>query len=285
MVSVSAGGKGGAMTTHRGFFRSVVGSTGCLIGLLILLWPIGILGADTVVSLAWDANTESDLAGYRLHYGTASGRYTLTTDISGPVNAVSISNLSASTTFYFVVTAFDAAGNESLPSNEVAVRPTVTGTAPTIVQAVEVGTSSAYILQSGTLTIQVTGTNFQGGAVVGLGSGITVGPTSLLDSGHLTASIVVAPAASLGTRTLTLTNPDGGAASRPNTLSVVKTVDINRDCKIDLFDLNLLARAWNTIGSDGAYLAGADLDGDGDVGGVDLDICVSYLGQRLAVCP
>ena len=66
---------------------------------------------------------------------------------------------------------------------------------------------------------------------------------------------------------------------------MVKTADINRDCKIDLVDLNLLARAWNTVISDSAYLAGADLDGDVDVGGLDLDMLVTYMGLRLAVCP
>ncbi|PYT36895.1 MAG: hypothetical protein DMF52_05125 [Acidobacteria bacterium] len=273
------------MTTHRGLLQSVVGSTGFLIGLILLIWPTGILEAGTVVSLAWDANLESDLAGYRIHFGTASRSYTLPVIDVGPVNGYSVPNLAANTTYYFVVTAYDRAGNESLPSNEVAVQPTVTTLTPTISQAVELGTGSVYILQSGSQTIQVNGSNFQSGATVGLGADISVGPTSLMDSGHLTASITVSSSALLGPRTLSVTNPDSGMASRPNTLTVVKTADINRDCKIDLFDLNLLARAWNTLSSDPAYIASADLDGDGDVGGADLDILVSYLGQRLAVCP
>jgi len=114
---------------------------------------------------------------------------------------------------------------------------------------------------------------------------ISVGPTSLVDSGHLTAPINVGASASLGPRTLTVTNPDTGAASKPNALTVVKTADINRDCKIDLFDLNIVARAWNTLSSESAYVPGADLDGDGEVSGLDLDILVSYFGQPLAVCP
>ena len=278
---------GGAMTTHRGVFQSVVGSTGFLIGLILLLWPAGILEAGTVVSLAWDPNTESDVAGYRIHSGTASGSYTRPTLDVGKVNVFSVTNLSATTTYYFVVTAYDRAGNESLPSNEVAVQPTPTQL-PTITSAVELDTGadgSVYILQSGNQTIQVNGGNFQSGAIVGLGAGISVGPTSLIASNQLTASIVVGASAVLGPRTLTVTNPDGGAASRPNTLIVVKTADINRDCKIDLIDLNLLARAWNTVISDSAYLAGADLDGDVDVGGLDLDMLVTYMGLRLAVCP
>src|SRR6266850_4705517 len=179
------------MTTHRGVFRTVVGSTGCLIGLIFLIWPTGILQADTVVSLAWDANTEPDLAGYRIHYGTSPGSYTLPTiTVVGQNNARTITNLQANTTYYFAVTAYDLAGNESPLSNEVAAQPTST-TLPTIVGALDLGTQSVYILQSGNQTIQVVGTNFQSGAVVGLGTDVSVGSTSLLDSSHLTASIIV----------------------------------------------------------------------------------------------
>src|SRR5438876_7158542 len=110
------------MTTHRGVFRTVVGSIGLLIGLILLMWPTGILQAATVVNLAWDANSEPDLAGYQIHYGTSSGSHTLgPIDVRGRVNTWSIPNLQANTTYYFVVTAYDLAGNESQPSNEVAV--------------------------------------------------------------------------------------------------------------------------------------------------------------------
>src|SRR2546425_1714586 len=201
------------MTTHRGPFQSVVGSTGLLIGLILLIWPTGILEAGTVVRLAWDANIESDLAGYRVHSGTSSGRYTLPTIDVGLVNDYSVPNLQANTTYYFMVTAYDRAGNESLPSNDVSVQPTVT-TLPAITSAVEMGTGSVYILQSGSQTIQVNGTNFQSGANVGLGADISVGPTSLMDSAHLTASIIVSPSALLGPRTLTSPNRDGGTSAR-----------------------------------------------------------------------
>jgi len=275
------------MTTHRGVFQSVVGSTGFLIGLILLVWPVGILEAGTVVQLAWNPNTESDLAGYRIHSGTSSGSYTRPTIDVGNVTAFSVTNLTATTTYYFVVTAYDRAGNEGSPSNEVAVQPGPT-TLPTITSAVELDTGqsgSTYLLQAGQLTIQVNGGNFQSGVIVGLGSNISVGPTSLTGSGLLTASIAISSSAVLGPRTVTVTNPDGGAASKANALTVVKTADINRDCKIDLLDLNLLARAWNTLSTDGAYIAAADLDSDGDVGGIDLDIIVTYFGLQLAVCP
>jgi len=272
------------MTTHRGFVESVVGSAVFLIGLLALVWPVGLIEAGTVANLSWDANSEPDLAGYKIHAGTSPGNYTLPVLDVGKVTSYTVSNLQVNTTYYVVVTAYDYAGNESGVSNEIAVQASLS-TLPTIDGALEAGTGTVYILQAGDQLIEVSGTNFQRGAVAGLGAGISIGPTSLIDPGHLTAPINVGSSASLGPRTLTITNPDTGAASKPNALTVVKTADINRDCKIDLFDLNLVARAWNTLSSESAYVAGADLDGDGEVSGPDLDILVSYFGQPLAVCP
>ena len=118
-----------------------------------------------------------------------------------------------------------------------------------------------------------------------LSADITVGRTSLTGTTLLTVPITVSPTASLGPRSVTVTNPDGGSGSRPNTMTVVETADIDRDCKIDVGDLNILARAWNTATSESAYIAAADLDGDGYVGPIDLAIFVEYLGQMLAVCP
>ena len=68
--------------------------------------------------LAWDPNTESDLAGYRVHYGTASGSYTVHTDVHN-VTTYTVTGLTAGQTYYFAATAYDASGNESGYSNPV----------------------------------------------------------------------------------------------------------------------------------------------------------------------
>jgi Bacterial Ig domain/Fibronectin type III domain len=71
------------------------------------------------VSLLWDANSDRDVVGYRVYYGTSSGNYSHSNDV-GNVTGTTISNLTAGQTYYFVVTDYDTAGLESLPSNEVA---------------------------------------------------------------------------------------------------------------------------------------------------------------------
>ena len=82
---------------------------------LSLLFAATAIASD--VTLAWDANTESDLAGYKLYYGNASGAYQNNVDV-GNVTTYTVKDLTDGT-WYFVVTAYDTADNESGFSNEV----------------------------------------------------------------------------------------------------------------------------------------------------------------------
>ena len=72
------------------------------------------------VKLRWDPNTEPDLAGYKLYYGTAPRNYNHTIDL-GQVNSYQVDNLEDELKYYFAVTAYDIDGNESGFSNEVSV--------------------------------------------------------------------------------------------------------------------------------------------------------------------
>jgi hypothetical protein len=59
----------------------------------------------------------SDLAGYKVYYGNSSGSYSDYVTVSSATTEVVISQL-PSGTYYFAVTSFDTAGNESVSSNE-----------------------------------------------------------------------------------------------------------------------------------------------------------------------
>lgn len=110
---------------------------------LSLIICLTILSVATVfagterITLGWDPNTESDLAGYRLYTSSTPGQYTLVgknpslTPTNPPASYVkSIAKPAVTMTtdmigtdgqvIYFVLTAFDTAGNESGKSNEVA---------------------------------------------------------------------------------------------------------------------------------------------------------------------
>jgi len=76
--------------------------------------------ATAQVTLAWDPNTEPDLAGYRVYVGTSSGVYSAPTNV-GNVTTYTVTGLQPGRTNYFVGTAYDSTGFESGFSNEVSV--------------------------------------------------------------------------------------------------------------------------------------------------------------------
>ena len=70
------------------------------------------------VTLTWDANPESNLAGYTVVYGTSPGAYSTTIDIGNTIS-YSITGLTSGTRYYFAVRAYNTAGATGQPSNEV----------------------------------------------------------------------------------------------------------------------------------------------------------------------
>lgn len=85
---------------------------------LVFLVLFSSVALATDVNLAWDPNTEPDLMGYNLYWGTASADYSDSIDV-GNITTRTLTTLTEGTTYYFAVTAYDAATNESGYSNEV----------------------------------------------------------------------------------------------------------------------------------------------------------------------
>jgi len=72
------------------------------------------------LNLAWDANTEPDLAGYRVYYGTASREYGIGNSIDAEnTMTYRLDGLLEGVMYYIAVTAYDMYGNESGFSDEV----------------------------------------------------------------------------------------------------------------------------------------------------------------------
>jgi len=70
------------------------------------------------IRLAWNANMESDLGGYKVYYGTITKAYTLPID-AGNVTTFNLTGLTQGQTYYIAVTAYDTSYNESGFSIEV----------------------------------------------------------------------------------------------------------------------------------------------------------------------
>ena len=86
---------------------------------LLVTCPLLVATAHAAdVTLAWDENTESDVAGYKVYYGIESGTYTTIIDVGTHITCV-ISDLTAGVTYYFAVTAYNISGQESDYSDEI----------------------------------------------------------------------------------------------------------------------------------------------------------------------
>jgi len=72
------------------------------------------------VSLAWDMNSEPNVTGYKIYYGTASRNYDWFIDV-GNVTSITITDLPNGSTYYFAATAYDNSNPpiESTHSDEV----------------------------------------------------------------------------------------------------------------------------------------------------------------------
>jgi len=73
------------------------------------------------VTLIWTANGEPDLAGYKIYVGTDSGTYSSPGSpfLTGKATSYTVSNLPKGQTYFFAMSAYDSAGNESSLSAEV----------------------------------------------------------------------------------------------------------------------------------------------------------------------
>ena len=108
---------------------------------LILFAAFNASAAD--VTIAWDANSEPDLDGYIVYYGTASGDYSNSFDV-GNKTEHPLNGLSAGTTYYFAVKAYDTSDNQSDFSKELVYTLPLPNSAPDI-PAKPTGPSDGFI--------------------------------------------------------------------------------------------------------------------------------------------
>jgi hypothetical protein len=161
--------------------------------------------------LEWNAVADPDVAGYKVFYGTASGSYGAPID-AGNVTTYTLGNLVDCSRYYVSVKAYDTSGNLSAVFADEVVglgTPTSAGVSPSTSE------------RGQTLTVTVTGTNFDAGATASfLDPKITVTSATLVSCTQLRLTLTIAADAPLGPRTLEVTNPDGSYLSRPAALQV-----------------------------------------------------------------
>ena len=100
--------------TFSTFFSLFLSS--CLLLALLLVSPGETYGDQ--VTLGWNPSTSPNLAGYTVCWGTASNTYSFNAD-AGNQTTYTVTGLAEGVTYYFAAKAYDTAGIQSAPSNEV----------------------------------------------------------------------------------------------------------------------------------------------------------------------
>lgn len=237
--------------------------------LLFLFAAISAAAAD--IRLAWDANTEPDLAGYYVYYGQHSRAYSNSTKL-GTQTTYTVTGLPPGT-YYFAVTAFNTAGQESAYSNEVSTTiPAGADTTPPSIIINMPTTAPVYVTTSSVVSVggaasdnigvvQVSWINSAGGS--GIASGTNAWSANISLAG--------------GANTITATAKDAAGNTARATLTVtynkISNYDLNGDGVVDVLDLQMLT---NVIL--GAPCSGScDLNGDSKVDVLDLQLMTNKI--------
>lgn len=245
------------------------------------------------ISLTWDALPEAE--GYTVHYGTAPGVYTFTQDV-GANTSWTLQGLQDCTDYFVAVKAYSQSGYSLEYSNEVSgwARPEIGSLDPDQAQ------------QGDQLTLNIMGANFATGAELALDTTslpkdehgdplVRLDNVTVVSCTQIQALLTVEPgargmrAAEVGDCPLELEvrNPDSVFGSDSVTLQIsfdTYRSDINRSDstttdRVDGKDLVWLAHAHGTQEGDATYNPDADLDGDGQVDGVDLALLATGFGK------
>lgn len=198
------------------------------------------------ITLAWDASATTNVVGYNLYYGAASGSYS--NQISaGNATTVTISNLVQGTTYYFAATAVDSFAFESDYSAEISTTIPIPNQPPTLAPLADItinenassqtvnltGISSGASNELQTLTVTATSSN----------PSLIPAPTVSYTSPNPTGSINFRPAAfSSGSATITVSVNDGGESNNIVSRSFAVTVrQINQPPIVSAISNRLIA--------------------------------------------
>ncbi len=160
------------------------------------------------LSVRWDAVSDSDVAGYRVYYGTTPGSHAQMYD-AGNTTSATLGNVSDCTIYYVTVRAYDTGGLESATdSNSVKgfARPVVSTVNPT---SLTQGQSKSFTISGTNFDAGVTGDATRPPARVKVsGAGLTVSSTTVNACGQITTTIAASATATTGWSSLTVENAD-----------------------------------------------------------------------------
>lgn len=194
------------------------------------------------VDLAWDRSTSTDVGGYKIFYGPASGSYTASVD-TGNVTSATIPDLSPGGTYYFSAKAYNSGRTaESAYSNEVsATVPSIPPPDASFTASKISGVAPLTVTFSDTSTGNITSRRWN------FGNGLTAtgatAATSYADPGTYTVVLSVEGSGGTDTasRTITVTAP---AAATPDANFSASATSGTAPMTVSFMDDSTGATAW-----------------------------------------
>ncbi len=132
---------------------------------LIMIFTCTQVCHSASLHLTWNGNAETDLAGYKVYFGTSPGSYGDPV-VLGDVTAYELSGLEEGMRYYITLTAFDTSDNESEKSAEKSgITPvtSTTSTTPLTTTTTPVTTTSTIPVTTTSTTLPATGTVLHNG--------------------------------------------------------------------------------------------------------------------------
>jgi len=182
---------------------------------VLLVLTVATAARAESLTVAWDANEESDLAGYLVSWGRSSGATEATVDV-GMATTWTMTNAVPGNTYYFRVYAYNTSGEQSLPSAEISV--TVAGSSGPrfsinrgllTFAAVKNGATINSTTPAQTLIVAQNGTTPIAWSAVSGASWLRVTPASGTGTGALTVQLATTlPAPGIYDTVVTVTSGD-----------------------------------------------------------------------------
>lgn len=224
-----------------------------LISVFLIIFSFNLVFAGTA-QLNWDVNTEPDLAGYKIYYGTSPrtgacppGGYPNTLDVgktatpSAPSHTFSA--LTDGLTYFFSVTAYDTSGNESCFSGEVSKA--ITATAPTVITNLKFTPKLEGVTNTAGINFTI--------AIFNVGTAILVTQFSASPDATGQLTLPVTPAINSGSYDLRISSPTylkkkmlnvSFASNAVIVLPILPAGDFNNDNVVNSLDWSLMSPQW-----------------------------------------
>jgi len=177
--------------------------------------------------VSWVENSVSNVAGYKVYYGTASHNYQNNVD-AGIFTSVEIDGLTPGVTYYFAVTAYNNSGNQSAYSQEVQATipnpPVISCSITSLTNSCALGNNASsqtmQVWNSGAGTLNYNVSTNQSWITCAQSSGSSTGVSykNTLTFNYSTSNLA------LGIYTATITISASGASNTPLTIPVTLTV-------------------------------------------------------------